>query len=1157
MSYVDDKYRTNISMKLGPKNWSDMNRDGSRGPMYSDKDRVLLDRDGVGHGPLDRDLVGRALIDRDLMGRALLERDLMGLERDLMSRGLLKRERDLMGRGLPERERDLMGRGLPERERDLMGRGLPERERDLMGRGLPERERDLMGRGLPERERDLMGRGLPERERDLMGRGLPERERDLMGRGLPERERDLMGRGLPERERDLMGRGLPERERDLMGRGLPERERDLMGRGLPERERDLMGRGLPERERDLMGRGLPERDLVGRGLPERDLMGRGLPERDLMGRGLPERERDLMGRGLPERDRDLMGRGLPERERDLMGRGLPERERDLMGRGLPERERDLMGRGLPERDLMGRGLPERERDLMGRGLPERERDLMGRGLPERERDLMGRGPPERERDLMGRGPPEREQDAMGRGPPEREQDAMGRGPQEQDAMGRGPQEQDAMGRGPQEQDAMGRGPPEQELMGQGPPVKDGKDWDGKTTGPGDQDDRSQKDMEQSDIEESDAEPSDAEQSDIDQSDVDQGNVTQAENKDVDPSNVNVNGVDSNKEDKSRDDSKKSDNPEDEKKKHYCEVCRLTCLSFMSFQSHLRGAKHLKAARASETVGITNKYNHKKLKKTGKTLKDYMDEPVREPLIGLEHVQEYSVKGKVEPNYHCELCNFKTELAPMIEHLNGFKHRRAYISKEFPFLLKAPPGQKEDKVQFLRRMAADIERDEGLKMYRMDLLAKKKKLKSLLDIRPDEIDIKRSRWDNLVPNNEALKSKAVQAVESYEVDSDSEALLVMTITQDLTENLKTYCLKVKEEAEHAEKVARAKSVAEALSQAKPVKHPGSQEPFGIDPYSSGSGNRNLLPNQQTPYGTENRNWSFDQVHHNQQAKYPAGGPNLNPVAMQNQPTFGHGNWDREPLMQNTLLPQKDWNQDPLMQVGQSAKAENVASQPASFGRSLNPFGPKGMGSELRPFIPNESRGPGGFLSGNHSFGNEYSRSDRGPLPGSLAGGPAPILGRNNPLTPGINRLVDVPRSQPGEIYIRSLQEQGTPNQPISSGGYVSGSRANFTADPKMLHANMNLEGRMGNVGLPQFLPQNTRVNSDRVPLGPSAAMEFPRAMAAEKKASPLTAEILNRIRGKDVKSATVILASLVASNPTLQKVNISNLLTLLVQTGTIK
>ncbi|KAJ1202817.1 hypothetical protein NDU88_006612 [Pleurodeles waltl] len=721
-----------------------------------------------------------------------------------------------------------------------------------------------------------------------------------------------------------------------------------------------------------------------------------------------------------------------------------------------------------------------------------------------------------------------------RGPVSR--DEIARGLLARDKIGGGSIGREGIGCGPIERDDLAGGPVDRDVMAKnfgvlggiakGPVDLENNNQD-VTLGCMDQDEKSQSDMEPCDMEQSDMEMSDTEQSEVNQGEV--KDETQDKDDGANQSQANdVTGVDANKEN-----AKKSDNPEDEKKQFYCEICRLTCLSSMSYQSHIRGAKHLKNTTTLQVTGFRGAHKYRKIKKPGKTLKDYIDEPVREPLIGLEHVVEYSLPGKSEPSYHCELCGFKTELAPMIEHLNGFRHRRAYISKEFPFLLKAPPGQKEDKVQFLRRMAADIERDEGLKMYRDDLLSVKKKIKSLLEIKPDEIPIQRSTSDNPVSDNETLKTKALQSLETYEIESDAEAVLIMTITQELSEILKAYCLKVKEETAHAEKVARARSVAETLSQANPAIQPSSQS-FG----PSGSKHWNLVPGQQASHTGGHSNWPSNPILPNQPAPYQTGDPNWNQGIMQNQPALELGNWGR----------------GPMMQVGQGLKPTTGHAQPASFGRP-DMFGPIGIGSELNQFVPKASSGPGAFPSVNSGFRNEHDLTNRAPVPGSMAGGPSQLFAQTNPSAPAMNKFLDVPRSDPvANRLMRCLPDQGTMHQPVAPGGFRSDAPANFNTGQKILPANINTDGRIGNVGYSPFMPPNSFLNADRGPLGPVLPMASEKP---EKKASPLTAEILNRIRGKDAKSATVILTSLVVSNPSLQKINIANLVNLLVETGTIR
>lgn len=49
--------------------------------------------------------------------------------------------------------------------------------------------------------------------------------------------------------------------------------------------------------------------------------------------------------------------------------------------------------------------------------------------------------------------------------------------------------------------------------------------------------------------------------------------------------------------------------------------------------------------------------------------------------------EIRFAGRREPHYECKLCDFNTQMAPMIEHLSGYKHRRAYVVSSVIHLTK--------------------------------------------------------------------------------------------------------------------------------------------------------------------------------------------------------------------------------------------------------------------------------------------------------------------------------------------------------------------------------------------------------------------------------------------------------------------------------------
>ncbi|XP_053802748.1 uncharacterized protein LOC128790206 isoform X2 [Vidua chalybeata] len=233
------------------------------------------------------------------------------------------------------------------------------------------------------------------------------------------------------------------------------------------------------------------------------------------------------------------------------------------------------------------------------------------------------------------------------------------------------------------------------------------------------------------------------------------------------------------------------------------VCNIYCMCAISLQSHYRGAKHRKQEKAlrrrtlycsSALIQVPMKYRVLRPVKRSFTgyitcLKDFMNDPRREePLIGLEHVVEIRFEGRREPRYECRLCGCNSEVAPMIEHLSGYKHRREYISKEFPDKMRRKPTDvRECKVSFFRRIAGELEKSEGLKMYQMEGYTRPATSSPLK---------KKARWedDYKHENDPVRKQKALEFLESFHITSDSEATLVVRITQELMEALKAFCEK---------------------------------------------------------------------------------------------------------------------------------------------------------------------------------------------------------------------------------------------------------------------------------------------------------------------------------------------------------------------------
>ncbi|KAH0627125.1 hypothetical protein JD844_002539 [Phrynosoma platyrhinos] len=188
--------------------------------------------------------------------------------------------------------------------------------------------------------------------------------------------------------------------------------------------------------------------------------------------------------------------------------------------------------------------------------------------------------------------------------------------------------------------------------------------------------------------------------------------------------------------------------------------------------------------AASSVNLVVK---KPLSKNIRSLKDFMKDPNREePLIGLEYVLEVRFKGRRSPFYECQLCQFNTEMAPMIQHLTGQKHRKIYLKKHYPDKVKRNPNEdKEEKIQFFRRIARDVEKIEGLKMYKREGFE-----------RPSEPSASAKKKASLIflQNDPVLREKAMEYMKDFEITSDKEAALVISIAQSLSEALKDFCEK---------------------------------------------------------------------------------------------------------------------------------------------------------------------------------------------------------------------------------------------------------------------------------------------------------------------------------------------------------------------------
>lgn len=172
--------------------------------------------------------------------------------------------------------------------------------------------------------------------------------------------------------------------------------------------------------------------------------------------------------------------------------------------------------------------------------------------------------------------------------------------------------------------------------------------------------------------------------------------------------------------------KQNPSPNSKKPPLSCPSCNFTCSSIQNLRIHFQQTNHKpleggKTQNADPTPQGATIPEH--IRQSVFVLKDYIHRTDREPVIGLEYVMEYKLQVRpgtnIETKYFCEICEMDSDLVTMMEHLNCHRHRKLYLMKAFPYVLKAPSNNLEDRAQYIRRMAMEIERVEGTKMYKSD------------------------------------------------------------------------------------------------------------------------------------------------------------------------------------------------------------------------------------------------------------------------------------------------------------------------------------------------------------------------------------------------------------------------------------------------------
>ncbi|XP_067147230.1 uncharacterized protein [Apteryx mantelli] len=556
-------------------------------------------------------------------------------------------------------------------------------------------------------------------------------------------------------------------------------------------------------------------------------------------------------------------------------------------------------------------------------------------------------------------------------------------------------------------------------------------------------------------------------------------------------------------------------PVSEKKKYYCEVCKVPCMSSISLQSHYRGAKHRKKEKALRPKTV---YLKRGLTKDITCLKDFMRDPKREePLVGLEHVVEIRFEGRKEPHYECKLCGFNTEMAPMIEHLSGYKHRRAYISKEFPDKMKRKTTDvKECKVSFLRRIAGEIEKTEGLKMYKIEGY-----------IRPSTSppSKKKARWEDDYKhvNDPVQKQKALEFLETFHITSDSEATLVIHITQELTEALKAFCEK-KAAINYANSLRPLMSVSQ-------------------DEFPSGKS----IQNHHKPYGKSKGNSNWNQVFLSQYEQCTANASFAPANSYGYQTDDGSSSYGLRP------------NDFSMMSALSDSFALQTGSPPSGVDEWLRQF--SGSASDS-----NSADGTSTYETNSVSeYSEEYMSSDvRGSnLPVRMSYDGESINWRNQKAYTKARNISDqgfcYPSSSPP--YASSGRySTNYPSQSYSYKGDESRNTCTFSANSASSgrgSSRWNQESRCL-----EFRHQKSNYRSDWSShhyyfSGSCSYRDFQQCRRSDKMfdedAVGLTPNILNRLRGKDIPTMTRMLKQLAPYYPALQKLNIQTLVNVLIET----
>ncbi|XP_066483361.1 uncharacterized protein [Tiliqua scincoides] len=511
----------------------------------------------------------------------------------------------------------------------------------------------------------------------------------------------------------------------------------------------------------------------------------------------------------------------------------------------------------------------------------------------------------------------------------------------------------------------------------------------------------------------------------------------------------------------------------------------------------------------------------------KSLKDYVNDPERpEPLIGLEYVIEIRYKGRKEPSYECQLCEFNTEMVPMIEHLTGQRHRRTYLTRHYPDKGKRYPN--EDKALFLKRVARLVEKEEGLKKYKCEFYerpcvpsaAAKKKGKGLFKHQ----------------NNPVRKRNALKFMNTFEVTSDTEATLVINIAQTLSDSLKSFC-------ERRAAIAHIRTLpplmqpgrnhSDQASEYKPTNQASECEPANqASKYEPTKTFANCKQGDKNSWNLGDKKWNLGRLS-NGIAQLKALLQQTSSIS--HTPTDSHGS-QMGRRVSSSVLSSKD-------RATMSALQSSFALQPGDVGCGINEW-MKQFNQSASVYCQSASAGEKSpcFTSPQGSYPTQRHQGNGTKVPNNrMAGGkirPWDNM-RDSPDSRGTYSLAPVSYPLP-RGYQAKYPSQGFPSwnsdRSMSSNQLSASfpSEKNSTGWPQQSgYQQSNFSGDVGsypsfsgNRSCSNYQQQNTQL--DNLISGSNGG---------------LTDDIMNQLRGKDVATLTGMLQQLVPHYPDLQKINI--------------